>query len=162
MKTLVLALALLSAGCISQRTKENSILPAAVLAWPGVRGEIQYALERIIVTDATSASADIISSITLMNQGLEEKDFDKIRKVDWPLLASWAEAGIKLKIKRGVISIEVARSHRGRLLNFAHLVGILQGSITMLRSSKKQYWVRVPGVEANVLAGSDPLQHTFH
>ena len=149
----------LISGCLSPKTKREVILPAAIYAWPGVREDLERGINAYLQSPLLSPEAAdaLLAQILVLDRSLKNKDLNTLRSVNWLELAPWAEKGIEEKILSGEISPRVAESLRERLLNFTHVMGMMQPSYVALPASdKKTYYVKVPGVPATVYAGTDP------
>jgi len=117
--SLALLLTLLTA-CAGTRARDNVLLPAMQLAWPGVAKDVEHGVvDGEQQGDLNAASADVLrAGAASMGAALEVGDRFEVLAVDWASLRGMALRGIVVRVARGEIGAGVAGSLRERVAQF--------------------------------------------
>lgn len=152
MKSLLLAIVMMASltSCLSQRARDEALLPAAELAWGDSASGVRSDLERGIA-DAVE-DGDLLDSAALDALVL---DLDEVlslggsrvllRQIPWDVLRPYAARGIQDRVDDGEISQMIADlSFTERLEQFSLAFAQLLVSATPVRQSERQY--TLPGI----------------
>jgi hypothetical protein len=140
MKNLLLSvvLAITMTSCIASKARENALLPAMNLAWPGVHADIERGVADAQLPDRSMVDFEIVKIEVALDSGLAA-DF---RVVSWGVLEPFGQRGINDRIADGEMSEMVAESLRERLRNFG--VGLSKMSAVAYRHpapTDKSVWL---------------------
>ena len=133
-------------------------MPAAAQVWPAVKADTERGI--MVAAEAEEISGDEAARqqgfVNELDTAFANKDLEALERVDWMELAPYAEKGIQDRVNSGEISEGVAVSFRQRILQFSHMMGMLQTVVYYLPpSGSRTYWVDVPGVPSPVYAGTN-------
>lgn len=121
-KTTVLCfvLAVIAVGCFGKLARDNVLLPAMELAWPGVQNSIAAG-----ITDASDAGdinqeqVDLLlSEASRMSDVLAAGDREALAGVDWPTLNNYATRGVAARVLLGEIGPNGAKLFLRRIAEF--------------------------------------------
>lgn len=121
LKNLVFALGLLALGaCTGLSARQEALLPALRLAWPGVETDVRSGIEESALSNRLPPPAIEVqrSALARLGQALAAGDPPTLATVDWTALSDSANHGLNQRVARGEISLGVSGSLRERLRNF--------------------------------------------
>lgn len=127
----VLAVAALLTSCVSQRTREEAGMPAALLAWGtsdmGVRSDIERGIADA-VEDGDASAALLTDDVDNLDAALRAESYSRVQfaAIPWAELEPMGYRGIEDRIEDGEMTDMVAESLRERMRNFSDLMGKLQ------------------------------------
>lgn len=117
--------AILLLACAGARARNDALLPAMALAWPGIASDVQVAVDGGLVPSLEEALR-VRAASAEMTAALAAKDLSRVRRVLWPtLLHDAALQGIDLRLSRGEVGPGVADSLRERVKNFDEAFSLL-------------------------------------
>jgi len=119
-----------ASSCISARTQQATLLPAARAAWPGVEADFIRGVESSVAAARLSAAAGeaLRDAGREFESALESSNMAALRVAPWPTIERYAEAGIEDRLSVGEIGPGVMASLLERLSNFARTIYRLQGA----------------------------------
>jgi len=127
----VLAVAFLAASCVSDRTREEAGMPAALLAWGdstmGVRADVERGIEDAVF-DGDQSAALYLDDVETLDAALRAETYSRIQfaAVPWTSLETLGYRGIDDRVEDGEMTNMVAESLRERMRNFSELMERLQ------------------------------------
>lgn len=119
MKRAILTGLLLGAvlACAGVAARDEALLPAMRLAWPGISMDIEQGIEA--ASPPPESVAYIRAETLRMTEALADGNRAAVFAADWPNLRLVAEAGIDDREARGLIGPGVAASLRERVAVFS-------------------------------------------
>jgi len=125
-----------SSSCVASKEKSDQVkqaaqFPAAMLAWPGVRGDYDRGLaDGVTKGDLTPLAHDkLIATADQMSVAINAKDPSALRAIPWTLIMRpWADRGVNVKLSDGTIGPTVAAELLERVANFTATIESLQGT----------------------------------
>lgn len=105
----------IAGGCLTQQAIDSGLFPSVQAAWPGVRSDIQYGLETVVVPEVRS---EAIEQMQILGTALMKPDLPAIGIADWSFLKGIAIRGIEERVKQGEWSQGVADIVLERLYQF--------------------------------------------
>lgn len=119
-KLLCVAMLLLATtSCIASKARENSLLPAMNLAWPGVRADVERGIEDAVQDGELADRIVIDFEVVKLDEALKSGLASDFRSVSWlETLEPYGRRGIEDRVADGEMSDMVAESLRERLRNF--------------------------------------------
>lgn len=127
----VLAVALLAASCVSNRTREEAGMPAALLAWGnssmGVRADIERGIADA-VEDGDASAALYTADVDKLDAALNAETYSRLQfaALPWPEMETLGFRGIDDRVEDGEMTDMVAESLRERMRNFSTLMDRLR------------------------------------
>ena len=121
MKNLLLVALMVAAtpSCLSQRARDEALLPAMNLAWTGVRADLERGLDDAVEDGDLVDRASLDLLVVQLEEALDSGSRGQLLLVPWAsTLLPYAERGIQDRIDDGQMSDMVAESLRERLRNF--------------------------------------------
>lgn len=135
-KLFLLSLLLCLPACLGTMARQNSLLPAARMAWPGVRADVERGVADALEHGDLVSDAGPHVLIQAVEDGLEAGN---VRAVSWAVLQPYGARGIDDRVIDGEIHPLVAESLRERLRNFSYAIATLQSPFTP--SSDREYFL---------------------
>lgn len=125
-----------TSSCVASKqkvdqAKQAAQFPAAMLAWPGVRGDYDRGLTDGVTKGELTplAQAKLIATADQLGVAINAKDPMALRTIPWTLIMRpWAERGVHVKLSDGTIGPTVAAELLERVANFTATIESLQGT----------------------------------
>lgn len=121
MRNLFMSLGLLVlAACSGLSARQEALLPAMRLAWPGVETDVRNGLYEAALDQSLESFDSAMKRLELdrLGEGLAEGNPAVIGSVAWSPLEEIGNFGLTQRVSRNEISAGVADSLRERLRNF--------------------------------------------
>lgn len=140
MKNLLLMAFLVVASttsCLSQRARDQALLPAMSLAWVGVRADLERGLADAVEDGDLLDQAPLDGLVAQLDAALDSGSRAQLVLIPWEsTLLPYAERGIQDRIDDGEMSDLVAESLRERLRNFTAGFGKL-----IVTNLPREHWL---------------------
>ena len=145
MKKLLLA-ALVAAtltSCLSSKVRDEALLPAASLAWPGVRADVERGIADAVEDGDLLDSAPMLGFVLQLEAVLADgAPRDDLKLVPWSTLEPYGKRGIADRIEDGEMHPLVAESLYQRLKNFTLAFDqLLLAHIRLSPSTTREHWL---------------------
>lgn len=140
MKNLFLSvmLAITMSSCIASKARENSLLPAMNLAWPGVEADVNRGIADAVEDGDLADRIEIDFEVIKLDEALKSGLASDFRTVSWlDTLEPYGRRGIEDRVADGEMSDMVAESLRERMRNFT--AGFMQMSAVVYRHPSARY-----------------------
>ncbi len=141
---LALALLLFSSACIGPKVRQSTLVPAVVMAWQGVRADIERGIEDAMEDGDLKNRYQLDAAITQIDEALAQGAPQVlIRLIFWPELEPYAYRGIQDRVDDGELSQMIADSSmRQRIINFSDALKELRISRVFLPpSNTTEHWL---------------------
>ena len=140
----LLIVACLSASCISAKARDEALLPAAQLAWTGVRSDLERGIADA-VEDGDLADSSVLDALVLHLDEVLALGGSRVllRQIPWdPTLRAYAARGIQDCVDDGEMIADP--SYTERLERFSQAFEQLLVTATPVRRSESYY--TLPGI----------------
>lgn len=137
-----LAIATLS-SCLSSKVRDEALVPAASLAWPGVRADVERGIEDAM-EDGDLASSEALNGYILeLDAVLQDgADRDALHNIPWGSLEPYGYRGIQDRIDDNEMHALVAESLFERMRNFTSVFNqLLLARVPMMASPVREHWL---------------------
>lgn len=145
MKNLLLAAlaALTLTSCLSSQVRDEALLPAASLAWPGVRADVERGILDAVEDGNLKNPATLNGYLEDMDEVLANgADRHDLADIPWAALEPYGQRGIQDRIDDGEMHPLVAESLFERLKNFTHTFDqLLLAYIPLSASMNREHWL---------------------
>lgn len=118
---------LLLASCSGLTARQEALLPAMRLAWPGVSADIDRGVSDGVTTGRLTAeqASALLAARDAFTAALDSGDTMALASISWVPLQAEAVAGIMARVTLGEASTGVAQSLTERLRNFSESLFLL-------------------------------------
>lgn len=117
---LCLVLAVIAVGCFGKLARDNVLLPAMELAWPGVEKSVVAGIKD--ASDQNEINQEQVSVLlnetSRLGDVLVAGDRKALSSVDWPTLNNYATRGVAARVLLGEIGPNGAKLHLRRIAEF--------------------------------------------